>query len=498
MGFTNVFDLRSIPGSNVTTYSTWRWGDVDNDGKKDVILTNHNEPLRIFKNNGGNNFSLLYSGMINSSKSYDQCGVVDIDNDGKNELYVTPNKLYKWTGSGFSTLYEDFPIGCEGQSLSSCDGYLDFADYNKDGFTDVVFAGGGGVFILRNNRAGRSVNDYPGSFTSLGSGTYGTEVRWIDFDGDGDQDLVTREGIFENTSWGGFRYRGEPLQDFGNVAFGDFNKDDNIDVLCFDRPATLGPGHIYYNQGNSFFQDLTPPNFIKAYGSTIFNGFCVCDFDNDGDPDIAYFTEGDCTFSGVYLNRASEIYRNIAFVKPNGGEVYSTGTTLPIRWTGHLLSSTVKIELSVDGGASYTTIAASAFNSADGGVYNWSINSSPSSRCYLRITDNGPGSLRDTNNLSFTISAATAVSNVIRSDAMKIFPNPANDMVYCMIKNASPATKVSLKIFDLSGRQLYGKETSIGAANTVPVAINMLPAGCYILQLKSNTTTYLQKLVKAR
>ncbi|MBL7748431.1 MAG: VCBS repeat-containing protein, partial [Chitinophagaceae bacterium] len=168
-GFTNVFDFRSIPSSAVTANSFWRWGDVDNDGKKDVILTKNNEPLRVFKNNGGNNFSLLYSGRINNAKSYDQCGVVDIDNDGTNELYVMPNKLYKWNGSSFTTLYEATGIGCEGQLLITCDGYFDFGDYNKDGFTDVVFVQGGFVYVLRNNGTGRFVNDYPSYLDALGT-----------------------------------------------------------------------------------------------------------------------------------------------------------------------------------------------------------------------------------------------------------------------------------------------------------------------------------------
>jgi hypothetical protein len=502
-GFQNVKDLRSVPGLTVTAGSFWRWGDVNNDGKPDIILTNGNEPLRIIKNDGNNNFSLMYSGYINPAKVYEQAGVVDIDNDGTNELYVVPNKLYKWNGTSFQTLYEAPNIGCEGgpATFIGCLGYFDFADYTRDGFTDVAFVQGAFIYLLRNNGAGRFVNDYPSYFTTLGTDGTAREIRWFDYDADGDPDLITRQGIYENTAWGGIRPRGLTIPDFGNIGFSDFNKDGKLDVVTINRaPPNLGPGHIFYNQqGASFFNEITPPNFFNSYGGSYRVGIYLNDLDNDGDDDIVYATGGDCTHSGVYINRYNDSRSNIHLFKPNGGEVFAIGSTMTIRWTGYQLGNSVKLEISTDGGNSYVMINASAPGNSYGGQYNWTINGvSASTQCKVRITDNISGQLVDISDKNFTITAITSVSSIVRNNDFKIYPNPASGDIYCVIKNVPQGKKVHASMFDLQGREVLSTDTRPDSNGMFPLNGSFLKEGYYLIRVSYNNIVNSQKIIILR
>jgi sugar lactone lactonase YvrE len=97
----------------------------------------------------------------------------------------------------------------------------------------------------------------------------------------------------------------------------------------------------------------------------------------------------------------------IAVASPNGGEVWTAGTTVPINWayTGNPGTS-VKIEL-LQGGVSVRTIASSAPKGTGGnGVYYWAIPTTltPGSNYRMKITSTSSPLISDQSDGDFTIN----------------------------------------------------------------------------------------------
>jgi anti-sigma28 factor (negative regulator of flagellin synthesis) len=75
---------------------------------------------------------------------------------------------------------------------------------------------------------------------------------------------------------------------------------------------------------------------------------------------------------------------SIVITTPNGGETLHVGDAQTIKWTS-TTTDKLKIELSINGGASWSTLADSIANTQS---YTWSsIPNSPSDSCLIRITD---------------------------------------------------------------------------------------------------------------
>jgi arylsulfatase A-like enzyme len=89
----------------------------------------------------------------------------------------------------------------------------------------------------------------------------------------------------------------------------------------------------------------------------------------------------------------------ITVTTPNGGEIWPVGSTQNITWTSSRTSGTIRVELSTNGGVSWTTIFPDL---ADDGIKQWVIPNTPSNNCLLRIMDTD-GLPSDGSDGSFTI-----------------------------------------------------------------------------------------------
>jgi M6 family metalloprotease-like protein len=91
---------------------------------------------------------------------------------------------------------------------------------------------------------------------------------------------------------------------------------------------------------------------------------------------------------------------NIQVMNPNGGEVWFYGAPKTIRWSALNSSGNVKIEYSINGGATWTTLVASTSNN---GSYLWNqVPNLFSLNCFLRITHLSTG-WTDISNNAFAI-----------------------------------------------------------------------------------------------
>jgi MYXO-CTERM domain-containing protein len=89
---------------------------------------------------------------------------------------------------------------------------------------------------------------------------------------------------------------------------------------------------------------------------------------------------------------------------PDGGEALAGGMTATIRWAtvGTTIAS-VKLELSLDGGASWSVIAPSVANS---GSYDWRVPAVDTTRALVRVSSAADPSLRDESDAEFSILSA--------------------------------------------------------------------------------------------
>jgi len=99
---------------------------------------------------------------------------------------------------------------------------------------------------------------------------------------------------------------------------------------------------------------------------------------------------------------AGPVTPGLRVVSPNGGESWAPGSTQSIAWSSvGVTISSVKIELSTNGGSTWTTLAASASNT---GVYSWTVPSTLSTTCLVRISDTGTSGLSDVSDGYFSIA----------------------------------------------------------------------------------------------
>jgi len=256
------------------------WGDYDHDGDLDIVIigaTSVDLPVRdpIFKiyNNEGAEFtpvSIELEGTYHGEVRW-----ADLNNDGHLDIVVNGmfhSAIYKSNGSGmFEKIFELPSIFAEGK--------LDFADYDNDGDLDIAISGfrgnpelGTPISLYRNDgEFNFTVTNQ--DFDDLASGS----LIWADIDSDGDSDLI--DAVFYLNSLGQFTKLNNSVDLYisGGSAAGDFDNDGIPDLV------TLLPGvtAILHNNGQG---DLTD---YQAEVPGIFSGFVNwVDYDNDQDLDI--------------------------------------------------------------------------------------------------------------------------------------------------------------------------------------------------------------------
>jgi hypothetical protein len=98
----------------------------------------------------------------------------------------------------------------------------------------------------------------------------------------------------------------------------------------------------------------------------------------------------------------------LTLTSPNGGETWNVGSTQCITWNSTGSIQAVKIEYSIDYGAPWMIIDASAENS---GSFDWLIPNTPSHYCWLRISEaNSDRVITDTNDEVFSIVPAPGLT----------------------------------------------------------------------------------------
>ena len=175
------------------------WADFDNDGWIDAFIAGfEGGPNRLFRNDGHGAF-IPITGRVPSSDLGSSDGIAwgDYDNDGFLDLVVTDpdsagNRLYRNKGDGTFERIKAGPIVADRKGSTGCA----WGDYDNDGFLDLFvvngFAGAQDNLLYHNNGDGTFTKITTGSPVNDGGTSFG--VSWGDYDNDGFLDLFVSRG----------------------------------------------------------------------------------------------------------------------------------------------------------------------------------------------------------------------------------------------------------------------------------------------------------------
>lgn len=253
------------PGYALKNYGEWKTGDVNGDGKTDLIHLLPSGSANTWLSQGNGKFGLVnhqpVAGYIMIGNGEWKTG--DFNGDGKTDLLhlVNSNIVHTWISLG-NGKYDVKNFNPPNGYLVNGNGDWEVGDFNGDGKSDLVhlvksdivhtwLSYGNGSFSIRDFRP-------PNGYDVVGNGDW----KIGDFNGDGRSDLVhlvKNNYVHTWLSYGNGQYS---IQDFrppggyvvignGEWKIGDFNSDGRTDLIHMVRSDYV---HPWISNGNGSFQ----------------------------------------------------------------------------------------------------------------------------------------------------------------------------------------------------------------------------------------------------
>ena len=431
------------------------WGDYDNDGDLDILLTGSPDPginlSEIYKNTAGSfapiNAPLadVASGSSVAWGDYDNDGDLDILLAGDRSPGDPVTKVYQNTNGSFTEIANLTGVG-------AC--AVAWGDYNNDGNLDILLAGrtstGSGIARVYRNNLNGNFSDINAGLTGVVSGS----VAWGDYDNDGDFDiLLTGKSdtgpiakVYGNTG-SGFSDIGAALigVEFSSAVWGDYDNDKDLDILLAGMSANGNVSLIYRN---TIGKANTPPSAPSNLTASTSGSTATLSWSQALDNQTAQ--------AGLTYNL------RVGRTTPNGVEIVS-----PLSNLANGFRRVPKI-----GNTNHRTSL--AIKNLPVGIYYWSV----------QAIDNAFAGSAFAAERSFTVSAnrAPVVANVISNQqltaggnpftrdlnaAPQVFSDPDGDpLTYSASSNAT-----SIATASISGNTLTVTPVAVGST-TITVTAN--------------------------
>jgi hypothetical protein len=324
--------------SNIET-TKYTIGDIDNDGKMDIITIDRlNNTMSVYRNTSSSG-SISFAAKLDfvTGQSPRSVNLADIDGDGKLDVIVTnlndnTVSIFTNTTTGTNISFAskiDFATATQPAGIA-------IADLDKDGKPDLIINTvnlQGYVSVLRNISNGGTISFAPKTDLQATGGSI-EDVKEADLDGDGKIDIIFPNyslnvvTIFRNMSTAGNLsfapgFNSGVFQSPIQIEQGDLNQDGKPDMIV---------GHYTSTNTPVFKNTSTPGNFVYQYmgfytGGPTPTGLTINDLDGDGKPDFA-MTNGLESFS---------LFKNTSTA--GGGIAFTSGTTIPALYNSEVRSA---------------------------------------------------------------------------------------------------------------------------------------------------------------
>ena len=273
--------------------SSSAWGDVDNDGLQDLLLSgigaDSNAYTQLYKNNYTNtsvSFELfqivslpnIYNGSV-SFADFNKDGLLDIALSGTQQNGAAITDVFKNEGAianaisggisiaftSINIMYGDVII------IPDNDGYVAWGDYNVDSNLDLLVVGQSGVRVYYNNNdnaAGDPFISYPPlQGVKKGSGKWGdfNNDNLLDFIYCGDAGSILSSPITKIYTFNSANSQFIPLNDTvigvtnGDVGIADINNDNLLDFILVGQKNAGNASELYVFDTVQFPTANEPP-----------------------------------------------------------------------------------------------------------------------------------------------------------------------------------------------------------------------------------------------
>ena len=300
MAFTEQSDI-SLPDIH---NSSVEWGDYDNDGDLDILLS----VTAVYRNDGNNVFTEM-TGNNFPGIDYGSLSWGDYNNDGLRDFIVTGHynnrpvaKIYRNFGDG--SFIEQSDISMMGVFYSA----VAWGDYDNDNDLDLLISGESSTGYVSTIYQNDGNNIFTESWSFVGVNH--ASVAWGDYDDDGWLDIVLTgddgsgliSKIYRNNAGNSFTEQTGivlPGVDGSSVNWGDFDNDGDTDLLI--NGNGISETKIFRNEGGNQFNEITDLN-LTAVRNNSSTSTKWGDLDNDGDLDILLTGLSTGPISKIYCN----------------------------------------------------------------------------------------------------------------------------------------------------------------------------------------------------
>ncbi len=194
--FTELTDEFGLDGHHISQGTAF--GDLDADGYPDLYICNWFEPDMLFKNNSGNYFEKTLVFITHLTDSLNSNGVTfgDLDNDGDLDILVTDrnnsSRLYRNDHDSTITTFKFTDVTYNLAQINNYPSYSgNIADFNNDGLLDIFFTNIGPNLLFLNQGNMKFQLAYKEQITDheYPNENYSTGAAVADLENDGDLDL---------------------------------------------------------------------------------------------------------------------------------------------------------------------------------------------------------------------------------------------------------------------------------------------------------------------